>query len=60
MMTMTRSAAHTRRPDPDEAGPGAPYASKGKLDRIVGLVIVGRVTQPPLCYGLPSRRTDPT
>ncbi|WP_147394292.1 hypothetical protein [Arthrobacter cheniae] len=41
---MTHSAAHTRSPDPDGTGPEAPYASKGKLDRIVGLVIVGLVT----------------
>jgi cellulose synthase/poly-beta-1,6-N-acetylglucosamine synthase-like glycosyltransferase len=43
-MTMTHSAAHDRRSDPDGTGPETPYASKGKLDRIVGLVIVGVVT----------------
>ncbi|MHA7144445.1 glycosyltransferase family 2 protein [Arthrobacter sp. TmT3-37] len=42
---MTTQIAFQNRlePEPDEAEP-APYATKGKLDRIVGLVIVGLVT----------------
>ncbi|MGV0108886.1 glycosyltransferase [Arthrobacter sp. CP30] len=43
-MTMTRSAPRNNaEPEPDDAQP-APYATKGRLDRIVGLVIVGLVT----------------
>ena len=41
-MMMRRRADQNQQPDED--GSAAPSASKGKLDRVVGLVIVGLVT----------------